>query len=132
MFFLLLYYFINVYSVDFLNNFSLVSGLPAGYTFLTFIACVKLRIYTACVHGDREDRMAAGSGNIANKLDRGEVITTYGMDETFSRSTRHGDSCVHWFRGSLLIACSQVKRSACFLLVSVQKERIREGTKLAC
>lgn len=33
-------------------------------------------MYAGGVHGDREYRIAAGSGNITNELTRGEVVTT--------------------------------------------------------
>jgi len=45
-------------------------------------------MYAACVHGDREDRTAAGSGNISNELSRGEVVTTCEVDVSLSCSSR--------------------------------------------
>lgn len=57
-------------------------------------------MYAACVHGDRDDRMAAGSGNISNELSRGEVVTTCGKDVTLSCSSRDRDPHAHSLRGS--------------------------------
>lgn len=71
-------------------------------------------MYAACVHGDGDDRMAAGSGNISNELFRGEVVTTVGIDVTLSCSSRDRDPCAHWLRGSWLIARWPVKCSTCF------------------
>lgn len=61
-------------------------------------------MYAACVHGDRDDRMAAGSANISNERFRGEVVTSCGIDVSLSCSSRHRYPCPHFLRESLLIA----------------------------
>lgn len=71
-------------------------------------------MYAAGVHGDREDRTAAGSGNISNELSRGEVVTTCGVDVSLSCSS--GD------KGPLHSLAQRLRSGdGAFFLVTVQK-----------
>lgn len=79
----------------------------------------------ACVHGDRHDRLAAGSGNISNEMFRGEVVRSCRIDVTLSCSWRYRYPCPHFLRELWLIACWPVKCWTCSFLVAVQKKRIK-------
>lgn len=97
-----------------------------SFVFVFWHSSLELSRIAACVLADREDRMAAGSGNISNELSMGEVVTICGIEVTLSCSWRDRNPFAHWLRGSWLIACWPLK---CSVLATVQKKRIKKRDK---
>ena len=82
--------------VDFQQLFFDKQSLAAFYLYFFKQPSPELsRMYAVCVHGDTDDRMAAGPGNIFNEWFRGEVVTTWGIDVTLSCSSRDRDPSAH-------------------------------------
>lgn len=119
----------NFYLVGFQQLF-LDKLSPAGihiYLYVLQSSFEMSRMCVACVHGDGEDRMAAGSGNISNELSGREVVTTGGIDVTLSCSSSDTDPPPP----ALTANSTPVKRSRFFYIALLGHHAKEKNPKLA-